>query len=116
MSPSTASYSWFADALGRSQHPTAGTHGLFRSAADLALDRVRDCDMALVVLVDGSPTCGTSHVQDGSFRGGTVRGRGLAAERLRRARGPVPARTELPQAVALLARLGPGSDPSPAGS
>lgn len=78
---------------------------LFRRAARRALDRAKEAGVALAVLVDGSPTCGSSRVYDGSFSGRTVPGRGVAAEELRRHGIPVFNETELEAAAALLARL-----------
>jgi len=78
---------------------------LFRAAARRALDRAIQAGVALAVLVDGSPTCGSSYVYDGSFSGRTAPGRGVAAEELRRHGIPVFAESELDAAAALLARL-----------
>jgi uncharacterized protein YbbK (DUF523 family) len=78
---------------------------LFRVAARRTLDRAREAGVALAVLVDGSPTCGSSYVYDGSFSGRTVPGRGVAAEELRRHGIPVFHQTELEAAAALLAKL-----------
>jgi uncharacterized protein YbbK (DUF523 family) len=81
---------------------------LYRAAARRALDRAREAGVALAVLVDGSPTCGSSYVYDGSFSGRTVPGRGVAAEELRRHGIAVFHETELEAAAALLARLEQG--------
>jgi uncharacterized protein YbbK (DUF523 family) len=82
---------------------------LFRLAARRALDRAREARVALAVLVDGSPTCGSGYVYDGSFSGRTVPGRGVAAEQLLRHGIPVFHQTELEAAAALLADLEAGS-------
>jgi uncharacterized protein YbbK (DUF523 family) len=85
---------------------------LFRAASRRALHRAIDADVALAVLVDGSPTCGSSYVHDGTFSGVTVPGRGVAAEALRRYGIPVFAHHELEQAAAALAEMECHSDPS----
>ncbi len=84
---------------------------LFRAAADRALRRAIDAGVALAVLVDGSPTCGSSYVHDGTFSGVTVPGRGVAAEALRRHGIPVFHHHELERAAAALAELERGGDP-----
>jgi uncharacterized protein YbbK (DUF523 family) len=79
--------------------------GLFRAAADRALDRALQARVGLAVLVDGSPTCGSSYVHDGSFTGVTVAGRGVAAEALRRRGIPVFHHHDLDRAATTLAEL-----------
>ncbi|GIJ57457.1 hypothetical protein Vau01_049730 [Virgisporangium aurantiacum] len=78
---------------------------LFRAAARRALDRAIQSGVALAVLVDGSPTCGSTYIHDGTFTGVTVAGRGVAAEALRRHGIPVFAHHELDRAAATLADL-----------
>ncbi len=84
---------------------------LFRAAAHQALRRAIDAGVALAVLVDGSPTCGSSYVYDGSFSGITVPGRGVATEALRRHGVPVFHHHELERAAAALAEMERRSDP-----
>ncbi|MEU8330483.1 DUF523 domain-containing protein [Micromonospora sp. NPDC048839] len=64
-----------------------------------------EAGVALAILVDGSPTCGSSVVYDGSFTGRTVPGRGVAAEELLRHGIPVFHEGQLAQAAELLADL-----------
>jgi uncharacterized protein YbbK (DUF523 family) len=78
---------------------------LFRRAAQQAVERARAAGVAMAVLVDGSPTCGSSTVYDGSFTGRRIPGRGLAAELLQRSGIPVFSESELDLAAALLERL-----------
>ncbi|MEV5768122.1 DUF523 domain-containing protein [Micromonospora sp. NPDC052213] len=78
---------------------------LFRLAARRALHRAVEANVALAVLVDGSPTCGSSTVYDGSFAGRTVPGRGVAAEELQRHGIPVFHEGQLEQAASLLEEL-----------
>jgi uncharacterized protein YbbK (DUF523 family) len=83
---------------------------LFREAAREAVARAQAADVALAVLVDGSPTCGSTYVHDGLFAGGTVPGRGLAAELLVRSGVPVFNQTQLEAADALLAQIEAAGD------
>ncbi|MGC4785036.1 DUF523 domain-containing protein [Micromonospora zamorensis] len=78
---------------------------LFRLAARRALDRAVEAGVALAILVDGSPTCGSSVIYDGSFTGRTMPGRGVAAEELLRHGIPVFHEGQLAQAAAMLADL-----------
>lgn len=78
---------------------------LFRAAAERALDRALQAGVGLAVLVDGSPTCGSTYVHDGTFAGITILGRGVAVEALRRRGIPVFPHYELDKAAAMLAEL-----------
>ncbi len=80
----------------------ADVTALFRLAARRAVERAVEAGAVLAVLVDGSPTCGSSVVYDGSFTGRTVPGRGVAAEELLRHGIPVFHQGQLEQAAALL--------------
>lgn len=55
---------------------------LFVRGAELALRTARAQGCVMAILTDGSPTCGSSYVYDGSFEGGTVPGMGVAAAML----------------------------------
>ena len=50
--------------------------GLYLEAGQLALDLARETGCRYAVLTDGSPSCGSSFVYDGSFSGKRVAGRG----------------------------------------
>ena len=54
------------------------TH-LYREAARLALDLARERGCRYAVLTDGSPSCGSSFVYDGSFSGKRLAGHGTTA-------------------------------------
>lgn len=58
---------------------------LFTQGADLAVAKAIASGCVAAVLTDGSPTCGTSYVYDGTFEGGTRPGMGVAAHQLRNA-------------------------------
>lgn len=55
---------------------------LFIQGAALAVARAVSQGCVAAVLTDGSPTCGTTYVYDGSFGGGTVPGMGVTARLL----------------------------------
>ncbi|CDX39660.1 conserved hypothetical protein [Mesorhizobium sp. ORS 3359] len=49
---------------------------LYREAGRLALDLARETGCRYAVLTDGSPSCGSSFIYDGSFSGARVPGQG----------------------------------------
>ncbi|AZO75241.1 MAG: DUF523 domain-containing protein [Mesorhizobium sp.] len=49
---------------------------LYREAAQLALDLARETGCRYAVLTDGSPSCGSSFIYDGSFLGKRLAGHG----------------------------------------
>lgn len=51
----------------------------FVDGARLALDACRHFKLHLAVLKDGSPSCGTTRIYDGCFRGCQVAGQGVTA-------------------------------------
>ncbi|HEY0215389.1 MAG TPA: DUF523 domain-containing protein [Cellulomonas sp.] len=75
-----------ARVLGRSG---ADQTAVFLRAAELGLAQIRALRPALAVLVDRSPSCGSSVVYDGTFTGTRVAGRGLSAELLHREGVPI---------------------------
>lgn len=52
-------------------------------AAWLALETALNQGCRFAIMTDGSPTCGSQHVYDGSFSGAKVPGQGVAAALLR---------------------------------
>ncbi|MET8040615.1 DUF523 domain-containing protein [Micromonospora sp. NPDC005215] len=96
-----------ADVLdGRAQvHEQSGRDvtDLFQAAAQRAVDKALQVGVGLAILVEGSPTCGSTYVHDGTFTGVTVAGRGVAAEALRRRGIPVFPHHDLDRAAAALA-------------
>ncbi|MEU7909300.1 DUF523 domain-containing protein [Actinoplanes sp. NPDC049118] len=78
---------------------------LFQAAAQRAVDRAMQAGVGIAVLVDGSPTCGSTYVHDGTFAGVTVAGRGVVAEALHRHGIPVFPHHDLGRAAATLADL-----------
>ncbi len=57
--------------------------GHYQLAAWLALSAAREAGCQAALLTDGSPTCGSQFVYDGSFRGRRKAGAGVAADLLR---------------------------------
>lgn len=57
----------------------ADVTGAFRRGADIALDAVKQHRIRIAVLKDGSPSCGSSFVYDGTFSGSRVADRGVTA-------------------------------------
>lgn len=55
---------------------------LFIRGAELAAERAVVSGCVAAVLTDGSPSCGSTYVYDGSFDGGTVPGMGVTAQLL----------------------------------
>lgn len=55
---------------------------MFVDGAELAVQRAVAEGCVIAVLTDGSPSCGTTYVFDGSFTGGTLPGMGVAAQLL----------------------------------
>ncbi|NNF68859.1 MAG: DUF523 domain-containing protein [Acidimicrobiia bacterium] len=54
----------------------------FVEGARLALERAVAEGCVMAVLTDGSPSCGTTYVYDGTFSGGTSEGMGVSAQLL----------------------------------
>lgn len=57
---------------------------LFQLGAERALRTAQERSCAYAILTDGSPSCGSRLVYDGSFTGQTRRGRGVTAALLQR--------------------------------
>ena len=54
----------------------------YRYAVQLALEKIKDMKIDLVILQSRSPTCGVNHIYDGSFTGKLIDGQGLFAQAL----------------------------------
>ena len=55
----------------------------FRQAAENALALARETGCSYALLIDGSPSCGSGFIYDGSFTGRRLKGEGVAAALLR---------------------------------
>ncbi|WP_343552063.1 DUF523 domain-containing protein [Pantoea sp.] len=68
-------------------------------AAWLALRAAQESDCRFALLTDGSPTCGSQHIYDGSFSGQQLPGQGVAAALLRQHGIEVFAESQLAELV-----------------
>jgi uncharacterized protein YbbK (DUF523 family) len=75
---------------------------LFITGAELAVEAALREDVALAILTDGSPSCGSTFVYSGNFDNKTKPGRGLVAELFERAGIRVFQQTDLHAAEAFL--------------
>lgn len=57
---------------------------MFRTGAEIALKIAQESDCKFALLTDGSPSCGSTYVYDGSFEGTKVIGMGVVTALLRR--------------------------------
>jgi uncharacterized protein YbbK (DUF523 family) len=75
-----------AERVGRRVVTAAGEDvtGAFGGGARQALDAALGCGAALAILKDGSPSCGSTWVYDGTFSGTRRPGAGVTADLLRR--------------------------------
>lgn len=55
---------------------------LFTKGAELAISHALEQGCVAAVLTDGSPSCGSTYVYDGTFGGGTTEGTGVVAQLL----------------------------------
>ncbi|MCC6333029.1 MAG: DUF523 domain-containing protein [Myxococcales bacterium] len=78
--------------------------GAFRAGAQHAVALAREHGVAVAVLKEGSPSCGSSLVGDGRFTGAKVPGQGATTWALRAAGIPVFSELELEGALAALER------------
>ncbi|MDR6756185.1 uncharacterized protein YbbK (DUF523 family) [Mycoplana sp. BE70] len=92
------------DGVGRVLEATGGdvTTG-FVEGAMRALDIARENDCRYALLIDGSPSCGSGFVYDGSFSGKRLAGAGVTAACLKRHGIAVYADTEIDGLIARLA-------------
>lgn len=77
----------------------------FRKGAEAALQLARQHNVALAILKERSPSCGSSWIYDGTFTGTKIPGEGVTAALLRRHGIPVFSEEQLDEAEALLAQL-----------
>jgi uncharacterized protein YbbK (DUF523 family) len=79
---------------------SAFERGAEAAAAACAADHIR-----IAILKDGSPSCGSASIYDGSFSGSCVNGEGVTAARLARAGVAIFSEGDLEAAAAYLASL-----------
>jgi uncharacterized protein YbbK (DUF523 family) len=78
----------------------------FIEGAELAAERAVAAECVMAVLTDGSPSCGTTYTYDGTFKGGTVHGMGVAAQLLQDRGIPVFSEAQVDEADQYLRSLG----------
>ncbi|EMM5729460.1 TPA: DUF523 domain-containing protein [Klebsiella pneumoniae] len=78
--------------------------GHYQLAAWLALSAAREAGCQAALLTDGSPTCGSQFVYDGSFRRRRKAGAGVAADLLRAHGITVFSDGQIPQLLAWMAQ------------
>ncbi|RWL45651.1 MAG: DUF523 domain-containing protein [Mesorhizobium sp.] len=87
------------------------TH-LYRQAGQLALDLARETGCRYAVLTDGSPSCGSSFIYDGSFSGTRVAGQGTTTALLEENGIRVFSEDQIEELDDLLTGLGPAQSPA----
>ncbi len=83
----------------------ADVSAAFIDGARQALALAQRRHVRIAILKEGSPSCGSTVIYDGSFSGQTIRGDGVTAALLRQHGIAVFSETQLPQAAAYLAQL-----------
>ncbi|MDR3409713.1 MAG: DUF523 domain-containing protein [Formivibrio sp.] len=77
----------------------------FSKGAELALERTQKMGIRIAVLKEGSPSCGTNTIYDGTFSGNKVANRGVTAALLQQAGIHVFSEMQIEEANRLLVRL-----------
>ena len=54
----------------------------FNNGANKVIDIVKNNNIKIAILKDGSPSCGSSNIYDGTFKGNKINGMGITAKRL----------------------------------
>lgn len=74
----------------------------FKAGAESALSLCRGMDIRIAILKEGSPSCGSGRINDGSFSGTKITGQGITAALLRRQGIHVFSERQLSEAAACL--------------
>lgn len=77
----------------------------FRRGAELALATAQRYGIKMAILKEGSPSCGSSRIYDGTFTGTPTPGTGLTTELLREHGIRVFSEAEIPSAATWLSHL-----------
>ena len=77
----------------------------FERGADMAVQASASNNIRIAILKDGSPSCGTTSVLDGSFSGRRTEGLGLTATRLAAAGVRVFSEAQIEEAAVYLAQI-----------
>jgi uncharacterized protein YbbK (DUF523 family) len=75
------------------------------AGARSVLELVRQHDIRVAILKDGSPSCGSTTIHDGTFSGARVPGEGVTASLLRAAEVQVFEENRIDEAAACVAAL-----------
>ena len=78
---------------------------LFVTGAQKAVDYAKRNRVQVAILTDGSPSCGSTYVYDGSFEGGTVPGKGVTATLMEQNGIRVFSENQLDEAIAYIREL-----------
>ncbi|MHB8256127.1 MAG: 2-thiouracil desulfurase family protein [Acidiferrobacterales bacterium] len=81
----------------------------FLKGAGQALEVAQERNIRIAILKEGSPSCGSHVIFDGSFTGSKVRGSGVTAAKLRQAGIHVFSEDEIAEAEMLLQKLETGT-------
>lgn len=85
----------------------------FMAGANEALQLAQRFHIRIAILKEGSPSCGSSLIYDGSFSGSRIAGQGVTSALLRDAGIQVFSEDQLDEAQTLLTRLACSSPPTP---
>lgn len=85
---------------------------LYLDAGQLALELAREPGCRFAILTDGSPSCGSSFVYDGSFSGERIAGRGTTTALLEENGVRVFSEDQIEELDDLLTGLGPAQSPA----
>lgn len=77
----------------------------FRRGAEAALETARRHGISMAILKEGSPSCGSSRIYDGSFTGTSIQGAGITTALLTLHGIRVFSETQIPEAATYLAHL-----------
>jgi uncharacterized protein YbbK (DUF523 family) len=83
----------------------------YQLAAWLALQTAQNENCCAALLTDGSPTCGSQRIYDGTFSGRQKEGRGVAAALLEQHGIKVFSHAQIPQLIAFIEARDNGNDP-----
>ncbi|MDD6190140.1 MAG: DUF523 domain-containing protein [Firmicutes bacterium] len=79
--------------------------GAYKAGAEIAVKRAIDEDAAFCIMKEGSPSCGSSCIYDGSFSGCKIPGEGLTVKLLREKGFKVFSEKEIKDAAEYLLHL-----------
>lgn len=78
---------------------------MFINGANKAVDYAKRNKVQVAILTDGSPSCGSTFVYDGTFKGGTVLGKGVTAVLMEQNGIRVFSENQMEEALAYISEL-----------